>query len=51
MSRYVPEFCFLELFVMLLHFRICKYFSFRLTRKPYLKFCQTSTMGALLRAL
>ena len=38
---YFPEFYFLELFV-LLHFRMYKYFSFRLTRKPYSRFCQTS---------
>ena len=32
------EFSLLELFLMLLHFRIQKPFSFRLTRKPYPKF-------------
>ena len=32
---YFPEFCFLELFIMLLHFGTYKSFSFRLTHKPY----------------
>ena len=45
---YFPEFRFLELFVMLLHFRLYKYFSFRLTRKPYPNFCQILTMDCII---
>ena len=37
-SCYLPEFSFLELFVMLLHFWIYKYFSFRLTNRFRVKF-------------
>ena len=48
--RYFSEFRFLELFVMLLYFLKYKYFSFRLTRKPYLKFCQISTTGFVLKS-
>ena len=49
-SHYFPEFRFLELFILLIHFRIYKYFSFRLTRKPYPKFCQISTMGCVIKS-
>ena len=46
-SCYFREFRFLEL-LMLLHSEWTN-FSFRLTRKPYPRFC-LSTMGALLTA-
>ena len=36
---------------MLLHFQIDKYFSFRLARKPFPKFCQMSTMGCVIKSL
>ena len=49
-SSYFPEFCFFELFIMLLHFRIYKYFSFCLTRKPCPKFSQISTMGFVIKS-
>ena len=37
-SHCFSEFRFLELFKMLSHFGLYKYFSFRLTRKPYPKY-------------
>ena len=43
------KFCFLELYVLFLHFRAYKYFYFRLTGKPYPKFCQISTMGCVIK--
>ena len=45
----ILQFGFLDLFVML-NLRICKYFSFRLTRKPYPKSCQISTMGSVIKS-
>ena len=36
--------------LMLLHFGIYKYFSFRLTRKPYPKFSQISTMECVIKS-
>ena len=44
------EFFSLELFAMLLHFRIYKYFSFCLTRKPFPKFYQISMMGFVIKS-
>ena len=35
---------------MLLHFQIYKYFSFCLTRKPYPKFLQISTMRFVIKS-
>ena len=46
------NFVFLELFVMLLHFRLCKYTFFRLIRKPHIQFSvKYLRRSALLRAL
>ena len=41
---------FLRIICMLLHFRIYKYFSFRLTHKPYPKFCQIWGMGCVIKS-
>ena len=49
-SCYFPEFRFLELFAMLLDFRLYKYFSFSLIRKPYPNFCQIFTMDCVIES-
>ena len=36
---------------MLLYFWMYKYFFFRLTRKPYSKLCQISTMGSIINTI
>ena len=44
MSVIVVEISSCLVFVFIVHFQIYKYVSFRLTRKPYPKLCQMSTI-------